>query len=58
MAIKISSKKPLKGNKRSHSNRATKHSRKPNMQLITINGVKIKTSAREARTLRKMAAAA
>ncbi len=56
MAVKVTNKKPLKGNKRSHSNRATKHSRKPNMQIFTINGIRIKTSAREARILKKLAA--
>ena len=38
MAIKITTKKPLVGNRRSHALNATKHSQKPNNQTITING--------------------
>ena len=36
MAKNVSSVKPQSGNLRSHSNRAVKHSRKPNLQNITI----------------------
>ena len=53
MATKITKKKPLVGNNVSHSNRKTKTSQKPNLQKKTINGVKVITSAREARTLNK-----
>ena len=53
MATKITKKKPLVGNNVSHSHRKTKTSQKPNLQKKTINGVKVVTSAREARTLNK-----
>lgn len=54
MANKISTKKPLFGNRRSHSLRATKHAQKPNLQKVTLeNGEKVIMSARELRTLRK-----
>jgi ribosomal protein L28 len=56
MAKKITSKKPLAGNLRSHSCKATKHSRKPNLQKVTLdNGETIRMSARELRTLKKAA---
>lgn len=55
MAKKITSKKPLFGNRRSHSLRATRHAQKPNLQKVTLdNGEKIIMSARELRTLNKM----
>ncbi len=54
MANKISAKKPLFGNRRSHSLRATKHAQKPNLQKVTLeNGEKVIMSTRELRTLRK-----
>ena len=57
MAKKISTKKPLSGNLRSHSCKATKHSRKPNLQKVTLdNGETIRMSARELRTLKKSSA--
>ena len=56
MAKKRTEKKPLFGNKRSHSLRATKHAQKPNLQKVTLaNGEKVVMSARELRTLRKSA---
>ncbi len=55
MATKITNKKPLAGNRRSHSLRATKHSQKVNLVNVTLeNGTRIKTSAREKRTLSKL----
>ena len=55
MAKKVSNKKPLSGTRRSHSCRATKHSQKVNMQLVTLeDGTKVKMSAREKRTLNKV----
>ena len=55
MATKITSKKPLSGNRRSHSCRATKHQQKVNLVTITTeDGKKIRTSAREKRTLTKL----
>ena len=42
MAKKISSKKSLFGNRRSHSLRATRHAQKPNFQKVTLeNGEKV-----------------
>lgn len=56
MAKKVTEKKPLVGNRRSHSLRATKHAQKPNLQKVTLdNGEKVIMSAREIRTLRKNA---
>ena len=55
MATKVTTKKPLTGNKRSHALNATKMKQKPNLQKKTINGVKLITSAREARTQAKAA---
>lgn len=55
MANKLTSKKPLFGNRRSHSLRATRHAQKPNLQQIRLeDGTKVVMSARELRTLRKV----
>lgn len=55
MAIKVTSKKPLSGNRRSHSCRATKHQQKVNLVTVTTaDGKKIRTSAREKRTMNKL----
>lgn len=53
MATKITTKKPLTGNNRSHALNATKKVQKPNLQKKTINGQKVILSTREARTLNK-----
>lgn len=54
MAKKLSTKKPLFGNRRSHSLRATRHAQKPNLQPVTLeDGSKVIMSARELRTLKK-----
>lgn len=53
MATKITTKKSLIGNRRSHALNATKHAQKPNYQTYTIDGEKIITTAREARSFRK-----
>ncbi len=54
MAIKVTGKKPLFGNRRSHSCKATRHAQKPNVQTVTLeNGLKVRISARELRTLKK-----
>ena len=54
MAKKATTKKPLFGNRRSHSMRATRHAQKPNLQKVTLeNGQKVRISARELRTLKK-----
>lgn len=55
MARKVTNKKPLFGNRRSHSLRATRHAQKPNLQKVTLaNGEKVIMSARELRTLNKV----
>ena len=55
MAKKVTSTKPLFGNKRSHSCRATRHAQKPNLQKVTLdNGETIRISARELRTIKKV----
>lgn len=57
MAKKSTDKKPLFGNRRSHSLRATRHAQKPNLQVVTLeDGTKVRMSAREKRTLEKKAA--
>jgi len=53
MATKVTKKKPLFGNTRSHSLRATRTKQNPNLQTVTIDGVKVRISARELRTIRK-----
>lgn len=59
MAKKATSKKPLAGNRRSHSCRATRHFQKVNLQLVTLeDGTKRRMSAREKRTLNKTEKAA
>lgn len=55
MATKVTAKKPLTGNKRSHALNATKMKQKPNLQKKKINGQSVITSAREARTINKAA---
>lgn len=52
MAKKITTKKPLSGNSRSHALNATKRTQKPNLQKKTINGERVIISAREAKTLK------
>ncbi len=54
MAVKVTNKKPLSGNRRSHSCRATKHAQKVNLQLVTLeDGTKVRMSTREKRTMNK-----
>lgn len=53
MAKKVSAKKPLFGNKRSHALNATKMKQKVNMQKVTLNGVTVIMSAKEAKKFRK-----
>ena len=43
MAKKLTTKKPLVGNRRSHALNATKHAQKPNLQKVTVNGETVKT---------------
>lgn len=54
MAVKLSGKKPLFGNRRSHALNATRHRQNANLQVVTLeDGTKVRLSARELRTLRK-----
>ncbi len=54
MAKKITSKKPLFGNNRSHALNATRKMQKPNLQKVTLdNGESVMMSARELKTLKK-----
>lgn len=57
MAIKVTNKKPLTGNKRSHALNATKMQKKPNLQVVRLeDGTKVRMSAREIRNMRKQQA--
>ena len=47
MAKKMTTKKPLTGNRRSHALNATKMKQKPNLQTKKVNGKKVRISARE-----------
>ena len=59
MAKKVTTKKPLFGNRRSHSLRATRHAQRPNLQPVTLeDGTKVVMSARELRSLKKSSVAA
>ena len=53
MAQNVSSKKPLFGNNRSHALNATRKKQKVNLQNVTLNGVKVVMSAKEAKKFRK-----
>lgn len=58
MAKKITSKKPLFGNLRSHACNAVRHAQKVNLQKVTLdNGETIRMSTRELRTLKKLSQA-
>ena len=57
MAKKVTGKKPLAGNNRSHSCRETKRVQKPNLQVVTLDdGSKVRMTAREKRAFDKCAA--
>ena len=49
---KITTKKPLSGNLRSHALNSTKMTQKPNLQKKTIDGKKVIISAREAKKVK------
>ena len=53
MAKNCSTKTPLHGNRRSHACNATKHAQKPNLQKVTVNGVKVRKTTREIRSTKK-----
>ena len=55
MAKNISSKKPLSIKLSSHANNKTNSKQKPNLQTYTINGVKVRLTAREARVFKTAA---
>lgn len=55
MAKNISNKKPLSVKLSSHANNKTNSKQRPNLQTYKINGVKVRLTAREARTLMKNA---
>ena len=55
MAKKVTTKKPLTVNLRSHACNATKSQQKPNLIKTTVDGKKVIISAREARTIKKNA---
>lgn len=56
MANKLTTKKPLFGNSRSHALNASRKKQKPNLQTKKIDGVKVTLSNREWKTLQKDAA--
>ena len=53
MANKLTAKTKNFANNKSHANNRTKREQKLNYQKVNINGVTIKTTTREARTLKK-----
>lgn len=57
MAKKVTKRKGLSGNNRSHALNATKKVQNVNLQKVKLNGKTVRISARELRTLKKQAAA-
>ncbi|MCI5732517.1 MAG: 50S ribosomal protein L28 [Tenericutes bacterium] len=57
MAKKVSNKKPLFGNNRSHALNATQKIQKVNMQKVTVDGKTVVMSVKEAKKIRKNNAA-
>lgn len=55
MAKKVSTRKGLHGNNRSHALNATKKVQKVNMQKVTVDGKTVIMSAREAKKQKKTA---
>ena len=54
MAVKATTRKPLKGNDRSHALNSTKRQRKLNLQNYTLeDGTKVRLTVKEIRTLNK-----
>lgn len=54
MAKKITGRKPLSGNSRSHALNATKKQQKLNLQVVRLeDGTKVRLTARELRSLNK-----
>lgn len=55
MAKKVTSTKPLFGNRRSHALNATRHAQKPNLQKVKLDsGETIRMTAKDLRTLNKV----
>ncbi|MBO6145429.1 MAG: 50S ribosomal protein L28 [Bacilli bacterium] len=54
MSRKVTSKRPNAAKNVSHAKNRTNKKQNLNFQYVTINGIKFKTTAREARTLRKL----
>jgi len=54
MSKKVTSKLPNSAKNVSHANNRTNKKQNLNFQYVTINGIRFKTTAREARTLRKL----
>jgi ribosomal protein L28 len=55
MAVKLTARKPLTGNYRSHACNATKRRQNLNLQTKKVNGVKITLTNKEWKTLEKNA---
>ena len=55
MSKKVTAKRPNSANNVSHAKNVTIRKQKLNFQYVTINGVRFKTTAREARILRRLA---
>ena len=54
MAVKVTNKKPLTGNRRSHALNATKMQQKPNLQVVRLeDGTRVRMSTREIRNMKK-----
>lgn len=53
MAKKVTTKKPMFGNNRPFSLKTSRKIQKPNLQTVTVNGEKVKMSAREAKKYKK-----
>lgn len=53
MAKNVTERKPLFGNNRSHALNATKKKFNLNLQVVEVEGKKVKVSAREVKTINK-----
>ena len=54
MAVKVTNRRPLFGNKRSHALNATRTKQGVNLQVVRLeDGTKVRVSARDLRTARK-----
>ena len=53
MAKNVSSRKNMSGNNRPFSLKATKKTQKVNLQTVTMNGKKVRVSAKELRSMEK-----